>query len=99
MPTSVMAPEIDRVRTMPPGRIDGARVLAFASCEAFRGYPDEDVAGLVIATRGPGHGFDLMRCDADWDCLGSDQHATATAALAQAEFEYAGVSERWVIRP
>jgi hypothetical protein len=88
--------------TSPPATIDGASVLKFADLShatatgrtkhVVRGHRPRDFAALAIATYGIASGFYLFYCDAEWRAVTDTYHDTIDAAIAQAEFEFAGVS-------
>jgi hypothetical protein len=57
------------------------------------------VAGLAIVEPDSGGEFYLFGCDTEWSALADTWHLTLDEAKAQAEFEYEGVTNTWVMRP
>jgi hypothetical protein len=92
--------------TGPGPRLDGAGVVRFARIDGRvrpTGGCRHRVAGSLV---GPASGLAIGRyegesscylfdCDPDWNVLTDTWHATAEDAMAQAEFEYAGVAATW----
>jgi hypothetical protein len=84
--------------------IGGAKVLYFTPIDERHrqtghcrhrasGVLQGPAAGLAIC-RGEG-GYYLFGCDASWADITDTWHQTLEAAMAQAEFEYVGVSSTW----
>ena len=92
----------DRAVITPPREIDGATVLRVADLShatttgrtkhVVRGEPPHDFAALAIAKYDSEAGFYLFYCDAEWTAVTDTYHETIEGAVAQAEFEFAGVT-------
>jgi hypothetical protein len=93
----------------PPTELDGARVLAFAVVSAAVEPTGNAVhrigdaiappaAGIAIARYEGDHAIYLFYCDPSWRVVADTLHPTEELAREQAEFEYHGVSGRWVTR-
>jgi hypothetical protein len=90
----------------PPPLLDGARVLRFAVVDAAvapTGGTVHRIGGRVVGPatalavcRYDGDGqFYLFSCAEGWRVVTDTCHSSLAEALAQAEFEYRGVSSRW----
>src|SRR5438093_6221684 len=94
----------------PPTQLDGARVLLFAviddavsptggTVHRIEGQEVGPAAGLAICRfDGDGEVY-LFYCDVGWRVVADTCHTSIAAALAQADFEYRGVSGRWQVTP
>lgn len=95
----------------PPTEIDDCRVLHYAildeSCRATgncqHGVATSEgrkgigpAAGMAICRFSESREVYLFSCDEEWRVLADTYHTTLEDAVAQAEFEYQGVSEKWV---
>ncbi len=92
-----------------PRQIGGANVLFYTPIDHRHrptGNCKQIVAGIL---RGPAAGlaicqyegeesFYLFGCDSEWKSVTDTWHQSLEDAMAQAEFEYAGVSNSW-LRP
>lgn len=96
--SAVMAP--------PPSLVGGARVLRWSVIDdrhqptgrcrqVVAGRLQGAAAGLAICKYDSEDGFYLFGCDGDWNTVTDTWHETLEGAIAQAEFEYSGVSETW----
>jgi hypothetical protein len=89
------------VRT-PPREIAGATVLQFAdlsnavatgaTTHVIKGQQTRDFKGLAIAQYDSDPGFYLFYCDADWRAVTDTYHETIEGAIAQADFEFTGLT-------
>jgi len=88
-----------------PTELDGARVLFAAilgpgvrptgrTRHIAVGEPIEAVECLLICEE-PNNGLFVYYCDAQWRVLADTWHASVADAMAQAEFEFAGVRDHW----
>jgi len=93
-------------RTMipPPSEIDGARVIATAVVDGnvratgvtvHRGPDGVIPPASALAIVESETSFYLLYCDREWQVLTDTWHVSVNEAKAQAEFEYAGISEAW----
>ncbi|WP_433117366.1 hypothetical protein [Micromonospora sp. CA-246542] len=91
------------MRAMPPARLDGARVTMVASLAPGQSLTGatrhsvsnfaEVVAHLAIARYDEADNeFYLFYCTHDWQVLTDTWHPTEADAVAQAEFEFGGVT-------
>lgn len=55
----------------------------------------EDPVPAIVAIVGRGPNFYLMRFDNEWQFITDTWHESLDGALAQAEFEYEGISNTW----
>ena len=86
----------------PPAQIDGATVLTVADLShasatgrakhIVKGEQQRDFTALAIAKYDSEAGFYLFYCDAEWRAVTDTYHETIEGAIAQAEFEFAGVT-------
>ncbi len=89
-----------------PTHIGGAKVIVFTAIDgrhrhtgacrqivgdALRG----PAAGLAICRVEGQDGFYLFGCDEGWGSVTDTWHPTTEEAMAQAEFEYEGVTATW----
>jgi hypothetical protein len=90
--------------TPAPSELDGAKVIATAVVEGtvrptgatIHSGPDgviPSASALVIVESETS--FYLFYCDREWQVLADTWHLSVSAAKAQAEFEYAGISKVW----
>ncbi|MGC4768559.1 hypothetical protein ACLQ25_06170 [Micromonospora sp. DT44] len=91
------------MRAMPPARLDGAWVTMFASLAPGQSPTGatrhsvsnfaEVVAHLAIARYDEADAdFYLFYCTSDWQVLTDTCHPAEATAVAQAEFEFGGVT-------
>jgi hypothetical protein len=89
-----------------PRQINGAAVILFTPLDerhrpsgacrhVIGGTVDGPAAGLAICQYSGEAGYYLFGCDEAWNTVTDTWHATLDDARAQAEFEYAGVSQSW----
>lgn len=89
-----------------PFELGGGRVLSVAKVEApvratgntnhvVDGQALEPVDALAICASPNESGVFLFYCNREWQVLADTWHMSVAEAKAQAEFEYAGVSEVW----
>jgi hypothetical protein len=89
-----------------PRQIDGAAVLLFTPIDRRHGWTGRclhtvsgsaggPTEGLAICRYEGETGFYLFGCGAGWECQTDTLHGTIEEAMAQAEFEYEGVSATW----
>ena len=87
-----------------PSELDGSKVIASAVVDAavrhtgatvHRG-PDGVIppASALAIVQGEA-GVYLFYCDREWQVLAYTWHSSVSDAKTQAEFEYAGVSNKW----
>jgi hypothetical protein len=87
-----------------PAELDGFKVVASAVVdEAVRAtgatihrgpdgvIPPAKALAIVMGEAG----VYLLYCDGEWQALTDTWHSSVSAAKAQAEFEYAGISKKW----
>lgn len=93
----------------PPAEFDGARVLAYATfsdtvtptgrtAHYVGGELIGPAAGLAIVRYDGDSAYYLFYLDADWQVITDTWHPSEASAREQAEFEYCGVTSRWVVR-
>ena len=63
--------------------------------QVVAGVVQDPMAALAIGQYEGEDCFYLFGCDISWNCVTDTWHPTLDEALAQAEFEYAGVSQTW----
>jgi hypothetical protein len=87
-----------------PAELDGDKVIATAVVEGsvrptgatlHRGPDGVVPPASALAIVQSETSFYLLYCDAEWHVLADTWHLSVSAAKAQAEFEYAGISEVW----
>ena len=87
-----------------PSEIDGAKVIATAvvggnvrptGTTVHRGPDGSIPAAAALAIVESETSFYLFYCDREWQVLADTWHLSVSAAKAQAEFEYAGISAVW----
>jgi hypothetical protein len=89
-----------------PETLDGAIVIFYTLIDerqtatgntrhTVAGKPLGGASGLAICRYDDGS-FYLFYCDGDWNVLTDTCHTTVEEAMAQAEFEYRGVTSTWV---
>jgi hypothetical protein len=89
-----------------PHQLGGAKVIYFTAIDErhrptgnckqiVAGVLQGPVAGLAICQYAGEDCYYLFGCDGAWKGITDTWHQTLEEAMAQAEFEYAGVSATW----
>ena len=90
--------------TPAPSELDGAKVIATAIVDGavrptgatvHRGPDGVIPSASALAIVESETSFYLLYCDREWQVLADTWHLSVSAAKAQAEFEYAGISKVW----
>jgi hypothetical protein len=90
----------------PSSHVGGAQVLRWSAIDErhrpsggcrhiVAGVPQGPAIGLAICRYDGESSFYLFGCDVEWAVVTDSWHETLEDAMAQAEFEYAGVSQTW----
>lgn len=91
-----------------PREIGGAKVVCFTpidhrhrhtgNCrQIVAGVLQGPAAGLAICHHEAEDCYYLFGCNAGWETITDTWHSTLESAMAQAEFEYEGVSATWQV--
>jgi hypothetical protein len=87
-----------------PSEFDGAKVIATAVVDGtvrptgatiHRGPDGVIPSASALAIVEGEAGIYLLYCDREWEVLTDTWHLSVSAAKAQAEFEYDGISKVW----
>ena len=92
-----------------PDTVGDAKVICYVPVRSSSGYTGRTrhiIAGvglghmdaLVIAQYPGEEGYCLFGCDGEWHSITDTWHATLEDALAQASFEYEGISSAWIYK-
>ncbi len=95
---------------LPPERIDGAQVVAYAvldhECRStgrcVHRHGEKRLgpfAALAIATYDGEGCYYLLYCDQNWTCVADTYHDSVEGTMRQAESEYKGVAGKWTKPP
>lgn len=90
----------------PPELLGGAKVVRWSAIDGrhrptggcrqiVAGVLQGPAAGLAICQYEGETAYYLFGCDPEWNTVTDTWHESLEDALAQAEFEYEGVSETW----
>ncbi len=93
----------------PPEKLDDAQILFWTILDNrykstgetkhfINGNYKTDFYGLVIAKYEDEEGTYLFYCDSDWNVLTDTYHESIEAAKEQAEFEFEGTKNTWIIK-